>query len=236
MAEKALGRTVVIKGTVASLNEKAASKIGECISSLLVKKRRAVIAVPGGKSVAAIFRLLGKQDLNWQNVDIFLLDERLVPKDHPQSNYRLVHSILGSLAPEASIHKFCHCPDEPETDIRAYQAILSRCGGSFDLVLASSGEDGHIASLFPDHHALNETNNDFVLVNNSPKPPARRMSASAELIARAETGLLLFFGEAKRQALVHFFNSNLSFQQCPAKIISQLPTSYLLSDLEINSP
>lgn len=227
---------MIIQGTREQLAEKAAWFLYKAVQVFIKSKKQAVIAVPGGRSVAAIFSNLRKYKLPWGQVHVFLLDERLVPADHPDSNYRLVREHLGCEAVPEMIHQFRYDPVDPRKSVIAYSEELQRCGGVFDIVLASCGEDGHIASLFPNHHSVENQGDGFILMNDAPKPPQGRMSASYELIRRADTGVILFLGTSKRNPLQNFFNIHLSDVECPAKIMTKLNRYYVLTDQEVDTP
>lgn len=195
-----------------------------------------IVAVPGGRSVCGIFQELAKEDVDWDRVHLFMVDERLIPKDHPESNFRVVIESLGEIVPATSLHPFVYDAAADDCGVGEYGRQLALLGGRFDVVLVSSGEDGHIASIFPHSQAALARGNKFVLIEDSPKPPLRRMTATPELIAAAQVGVLLFFGTGKGQALKHFFNRKLSLSECPAKLISTLPQHYILTDLEVAIP
>jgi len=224
---------MILKGTRQELITKAAELIRDHIHSLLVEQERVVLAVPGGRNVAEIFRLLADFDIAWSRLDVFMLDERLVPLDHPESNFRQVLEILGGVLAEDQLHPFRFVPGEQQAGLAAYNDAFAAVGGKIDIVLASSGEDGHIASLFPNHPSIGELGQNFVLVKGAPKPPPERISASAQCIARAGVGLILFFGGEKRNALKSFLDPGATQDQCPAKIIAALPTHYVLTDQEV---
>ncbi|MEE4166154.1 MAG: 6-phosphogluconolactonase, partial [Desulfocapsaceae bacterium] len=148
----------------------------------------------------------------------------------------LIREHLGTKVPSGMLHRFTPVPDTHDHGIAAYNSELQRCGGRFDIVLASSGEDGHIASLFPGHPCLQDNTDGYVLVSNAPKPPPGRMSAGVQLIRGGDTGILLFFGSSKRAALHGFLDKQRPSSECPAKIMAALPTLYLLTDQEIDTP
>lgn len=226
---------MIIQGSRKQMAEKATTLLCEATLRLLRKKQNVAIAVPGGRSVVDIYKSFGDATLPWERINIFLLDERLVPADHPESNYRLVREHLGSKISPDIIHQFNYCVDNPAQSVTDYSRDLERCGGRFDIVLASSGEDGHIASLFPNHPSAGQDENGFFLIYDSPKPPSGRMSASYGLIRQADTGIVLFFGSGKGGALRNFFNRQLTYKECPARIMTELPHYYLLTDQEVET-
>lgn len=227
---------MIIQGTFEQLTEKAAAILAQAIRQCIAVKNEAILAVPGGRSVAAIFAKLRQQELPWEQLHIFLLDERLVPTDHEDSNYRLVKEQLGMVAPPGMLHPFQHYPEEPQRGVAEYNKKLKGLGGRFDIVLASSGEDGHIASLFPRHPSIGNPASSFIIVHDAPKPPAERMSASRKLIMQADTGVVLFLGSAKARALRNALDTHLSIVDCPAKIIMELQGYSLLTDQEVPNP
>ncbi len=227
---------MIIQGNRKLLAEKVAELLFTIINTCIKQKGRAVIAVPGGRSVSEIFKNLRMFELPWEQIHVFLLDERLVPSDHPESNYKLILEHLGSNVPHPTYHPFNFDPNDLEQSVQKYKEELDYLGGSFDLVLASSGEDGHIASLFPNHHSVENSSSGFLLIDDAPKPPAGRVSASYELIRRSDTGILLFIGHSKTNALQNFFNIYLSDVECPAKVMTKLNHLYVLTDLEVPTP
>jgi 6-phosphogluconolactonase len=227
---------MIIQGSREQLAEEAARIISKRIAELLKTQEHVVIAVPGGRSVSGVFENLCKQDIPWHKIRVFLLDERLVPLDDPQSNYRLVKKHLPVDLPEGVLYPFRFNPDNPEIAITDYEKKLQHSGGKFDIVLASSGEDGHIASIFPHHHSVERKNSGFILLADAPKPPPGRMSAAPDLIRKCDTGVLLILGDEKNSALKNLLNQHLSTLECPAKIMTQLPRFFILTDQEVDAP
>lgn len=227
---------MILRGTREQLDAKAAWILVETIQTLLEVKSEVIVAVPGGRSVFGVFRKLADHDVDWNRVHVFMVDERLLPVDHPESNFRLVAEALAPKVPATSLHPFVYDAAAPDDGVGAYGRELLHFGGSFDVVLVSSGEDGHIAAIFPNHQTIDAGGKRFIRLEDSPKPPLRRMTATPELIAASQTGLLLFFGNGKRLALKNFLNPQLTISECPAKLIRQLPQHYILTDLEVTVP
>jgi 6-phosphogluconolactonase len=227
---------MIIQGSREQLAEKTAYVLYKAIQVVLKKQDQVVVGVPGGRSIADILQHFRDFSLPWKRIQMFMLDERLVPLDHPDSNYKLVKWHMGSKIPEDMIHPFIYDPENPDLSLQNYSGELKRYGGHFDVVLASSGEDGHIASLFPNHHSVEKSKSGFFLMYDSPKPPPGRMSASFELIRQADSGIILFWGSEKKNALRNFFNIHLSHMECPAKIMTKLSQYYLLTDQEVETP
>lgn len=177
--------------------------------------RPRVFAVCGGRSVEGIFAALAaRTDLHWPSIHLFLVDERVVAADHPDSNQRQVQAALveplfqRAGLPAASLHGF-DLPQRPAmadaaAAAEACNGALLALGGRFDAVLLSAGEDGHVASLFPGHRSIDDPSAGYIAFDDSPKPPPGRISASRRLLMGARSAALVFAGEAKRAALSAF--------------------------------
>ncbi len=224
---------MIIKGNRAWLEKKAAGIIAETIKTLLVQRTMVVLGVVGGSSVANVFRHLRDEKIGWERVHLFLIDERLVPLDHPDANFGVVHPYFSDILPEENLHPFTFDRDDVAAGLEKYTRNLKTVGGRYDVILVSSGEDGHIAALFPEHFSIDVEEEYFLAMTDSPKPPQERMTASRKLLQRAATGILLVFGQAKTSALQNFLNEEIPLRSCPAKIICELPEYHILTDLEV---
>lgn len=168
------------------------------------------LALSGGSTPQRFYRLLSspawRGQIDWPRLHVFLADERFLPLDHPDSNFRMVRETLvdplEGLLPEANLHPM---PTEgtAEASAERYAAELRQFFGDapprFDLIVLGMGPDGHTASLFPGHSHPQDR---WVLpVHNSPKPPSDRLSLSLELINQARNALFLVTGADKAEAL-----------------------------------
>ncbi|MDA3813181.1 MAG: 6-phosphogluconolactonase [Candidatus Cloacimonetes bacterium] len=218
------------------LDDIAASLIEKEINRL--KKREITLAIPGGRSVAGIFHKLKNKSIDWQKVHIFMVDERIVPIDDPESNFHLATEIfLNNLVeskklPKKNIHPFIMDNSKEDHGVSCYEEDLLRISENFDIVLLSSGEDGHIGALFPDHHSIKNNSEFFLHIKDSPKPPSERITMSRQLLLRSGGVLLIFYGESKRDALNRFRDRSVKPDSCPCKYVNKIKHSYILSDLE----
>jgi 6-phosphogluconolactonase len=212
------------------LEKKGAGLLAAMIRTSLSETNRAIVGVPGGRSVGGVLRRLEQERLDWSRVQFFMVDERLVPISHPESNFGLVASALEPFVARHNLHPYRHNPGDQMAPLTAYGRQLHGFGGRFDAVLLSGGEDGHIASLFPEHATIYSDEALFLLTDSAPKPPPGRMSASKKLIGSSRAGVLLFFGSAKLNALRSFLDETVPLDRCPAKIVNNLPLRYVLTD------
>ena len=198
--------------------KQAADIILNNLDRIREEKGKATLAVPGGRSVSGIFTILAKEKFDWTNIHLFLIDERFDPN---QRNFAL----LDELKDKVTTHEFTG-------DIPTYETQLRNVGGSFDVILLSSGEDGHVGALFPHKKEIEDQSNYFLELNDSPKPPPHRMTSSPNLLKRSQIGIIVFFGEAKREALENYKNRNHREKECPAKLVQKIKEDFAFTDLK----
>ncbi|KAK6921889.1 Glucosamine/galactosamine-6-phosphate isomerase [Dillenia turbinata] len=189
------------------------------LSELSVKERGVfAIALSGGSLIGLLGKLCKapyNRTIDWAKWYIFWADERVVAKNHVDSNYKLakdgllskvpivpshVHSINDSVSAEAAA-------DDYEFDIRQMVRTrlisvsdISDCP-KFDLILLGMGSDGHIASLFPNHLVLDEKDQWVTYITDSPKPPPERITFTLPVINSASNVALVVTGGNKAEAV-----------------------------------
>ena len=186
--------------------------------------------------MSGIFKQLARMNIEWKKVHIFMVDERLVPIEHKDSNFRLAYDsflsklIMDGLLPGTNVHPFIYDETLAEKGTEDYQDELMSLGGKFNIVLLSSGEDGHIGALYPDHSSLKNDDEYFITMHDSPKPPKNRMTMSRKLFLRSDRVLILFLGKGKQEALDRFMDKSVKTKECPAKLAQLIQKSYMLTD------
>ena len=195
--------------TPAELIEGAAKWLVEHIEASEDQERYA-LALSGGSTPKPLFERLARPDLarriDWQRVHLFWGDERFVPQDHPDSNYRMAKLALIDHVPipPANVHAV-PTDGTPETAARRYAQTLRDYYGAerldvnrplFDLNLLGIGDDGHTASLFPGAPQLLEEKEWAVaVVGQKPEP---RITLTYPVLDSADAVVFLAQGEAKR--------------------------------------
>lgn len=222
--------------SVEHLNTVVAAHIENILVGLGHKQDKIIFGLCGGRSVGAIFELLGRNvNIPWGKVHFFMVDERLVPLDSDDSNYKLAADILINPLKEKGFITYANCHpfilDEKASDfgVQKYSNELASVGGKFDVVILSGGEDGHIGAIYPNHHSFEDESDLYIYMTDSPKPPPERMSASKSLILRTQTALLLVMGESKADLYKKLGDDSVEPKDCPAKLLTQLPSSYLIT-------
>ncbi|MEO5987760.1 MAG: 6-phosphogluconolactonase [Candidatus Eisenbacteria bacterium] len=180
------------------------------------------VAFPGGRTARALLeRLAGepfRTQIEWGRVMVLFADERAVPPDHAESNYRLVReALLDPLGAEAPLTRRM-AADSPDLGqaARDYALELER---PLDLVVLGVGEDGHIASLFPGSPLLLASEARVGAVFDSPKPPARRLTLLPRALAEALSVLVLATGAAKAGAVAAACAEEGDISTCPARLV-----------------
>ena len=185
-----------------------------------VKKRgRFSLALSGGKTPRALYENLAaryRDLIDWRETIVFWGDERFVPADHEESNYRMAAEALLSrvLIPKENVFPVQTTLPTAERAAEAYDRILRLHGVNegiprFDLLLLGLGADGHVASLFPGSPALHETGR-FAIPATAPEQFAvrERITVTFPVINSARRVVLLVTGEKKRDILERFFKRN----------------------------
>jgi 6-phosphogluconolactonase len=159
------------------------------------------IALSGGSTARACYEHLAETagtQIDWWKVDFYWGDERCVPLDHEDSNYKLARDALLDRVGAANATYPMRCDEGPDP----YQLRIGQLG-KFDLIHLGLGPDGHTASLFPQSTALDADPGRLVVMNEDPlgnnKRP--RMTLTFAGIARARLVLVTVTGEEKRDAL-----------------------------------
>lgn len=229
--------TIIKEKDQGRLLQRAAQHLCDRLRGLLAGREQVNMAVPGGRNVAKIFQAMQSERLDWQRVHFFIIDERLVPVDHPDSNFKLLQDNFivplaqtGRITP-GNAHPFILDPALPDRGAQNYERILADHGFRYDIILLSAGEDGHVGALYPDHHSFANQHHGFIVMDDSPKPPPERMTSSLSLMQTAEVALLLFVGEAKRGAFEKFLDEACPVAACPAKLVLAISDATVFTDL-----
>jgi 6-phosphogluconolactonase len=171
----------------------AATEIAEAI-----RKGARTLVVAGGTTPLRCYELLADMDVRWGRVTVLFGDERCVPPDHPDSNYRMVRETLLSRVAPAGVHRMAG-ELGPAAAARDYERIVGFLV-PLDVVLLGVGEDGHTASLFPGHPAL-KADGWTAYIRNAPKPPPQRVTLTLAALQGARRVIILATGAGKADAV-----------------------------------
>ena len=211
-----------------AFTEQAVAIFIELANKAIAERGLFSVALSGGSTPEPVYRALAHPEIiekvDWSHVQLFWGDERHVPPEHPNSNYRMVRETLLSSVPipEESIHRV---PAEMEVRMAAfsYEETLRQFFGDerskFDLVLLGMGADGHTASLFPHSAGLNETFRWFI-PNYAHSQDAWRLTLTKVAINAARTILVMVKGAAKADTLVEVLTGANEPDKYPIQLIS----------------
>jgi 6-phosphogluconolactonase len=171
--------------------------IQDTIQKTLLERGSCDVMLTGGRSAEQLYLAWAALPniQNLRDVRFYFGDERCVPPEHPDSNYGLVMRSLFNRGLPDRCAIFRMEADRAERDAAAV-AYEQQLANRLDVLLLSVGEDGHIASLFPNGDALYETRRRVVPVS-APKPPHDRLTVTPLVLAQAEHIFVLAIGAAK---------------------------------------
>lgn len=192
-----------------------------------------IVGICGGRSILPFLDSLLEEKNALEGSHFFLTDERLVSFDHLDSNYRFLKKNFFDKIYHSSIYPFYYNPSQSDSMLEEYQRSFEEEGGQFDLLILGVGEDGHIASLFP-NGSVNVEEEGFFYVKDSPKPPSQRITISSSMVQKSRQVVLLFIGESKREALSQFLDTSQTkdINTCPARVALQVKDLLVLTDIE----
>lgn len=177
--------------------EVAAAAAGEIAAAIQSGAARTLV-LAGGTTPARCYEVLTGLDVAWGRVTVLFGDERCVPPDHPDSNYRMARETLLDRAAPATVHRM---PAElgPDEGAALYAPVVAALA-PLDLVLLGIGEDGHTASLFPGHPAV-DAKGWAIGIKDSPKPPPERVTLTLSTLRGARSVIVLATGAGKADAV-----------------------------------
>ena len=211
------------------LSRLAATEFEQAARHAVQAHDRFTVSLSGGSTPRGLYSQLARdaQRLPWNKIYLFWGDERYVPPDDKDSNYRMARESLLSRAPIPPDHVFrmsaeesdaARVADQYEQTIRQFFSLKPGELPRFDLVLLGLGPDGHTASLFPDSPALGERSH-LVVANWVEKFGHYRLTLTAPVLNNAEEVMFLVSGAEKAAALQSVLYSDAPAEQFPAKLI-----------------
>lgn len=186
------------------------------------------LVLAGGSTPAVTYQLLAGSNTDFSKWLFFLGDERCLPPDNKDRNSVMIESTLIKQA-KIDPAQFFFIPAEKGAVAGANEYTNTIHENTpFDCVLLGLGEDGHTASLFPGHE--HPPNISVAPVNQAPKPPADRISLSAETLGNSNTVIFLVAGHGKHAAVANWKNG----VEIPASLIQANGRTLVLLDTAAN--
>jgi len=220
-----------ISPTRQHLGNAAADFVSQLSAEAIAGRGRFTVALSGG----SLPKLLGpalaagplRAQIDWPAWHVFFADERCVPLTDPASNYRLALEELFSHVDIPGEQIYAPDPSlTPGQAAEAYQQTLLRIfepdiGGlpRFDLILLGMGEDGHTASLFPNHPLLHETERWVAPIFDSPRPPPERITLTLPVINNARHVAFMAAGAGKADILPRVLETKAPPHTLPSQMV-----------------
>ena len=220
-----------------ALAHEAADRWISLVEQAVRQSERHLVALSGGRIAKKFFQasvlVARRRTVDLAPVHFYWADERCVPPDHPESNFGVANRLL--LEPlgiaTSHIHRLNGEADASSsvsaanTDLRGIASVSESGVPVLDLILLGMGEDGHVASLFPQTAEAEAAAADTYLAVVAPKPPPRRVTLGYRVLAAAKAVWVLISGAGKEMALRE---SLLAGGQTPLGRVLELRSSTLM--------
>jgi 6-phosphogluconolactonase len=186
-------RTLEVLPDAAAVARRGADEVAAAASVAIAARGRFTFAVSGGHTPWAMFRALANEDLPWQAIGIWQVDERVAPDGDPDRN---LTSLAQALPEPVELHPMPVTEDDLDAAAGRYAASLP---SAFDLVHLGMGDDGHTASLVPGDPVVDVVDRDVALTLEY--RGRRRMTLTYPVLGRCRRVLWLVAGEDKAEML-----------------------------------
>ena len=222
----------VVEQDATALARRTAQHFVEVAEQAVARQGRARIAVSGGSTPKAAFQLLADpaqpwlKRMPWDKLDLYWVDERTVPPDDTESNYRMTREALLDRVPlkPEQVHRM-EGELEPEVAAARYESLLRnnfRLEGAetprFDLIALGMGDDGHTASIFPHTEAIH-TLGRLVTANQVPQKDTWRITLTWPVINQGSSVFFLIGGKNKAELVKEVFTGPRDPERLPSQLI-----------------
>jgi 6-phosphogluconolactonase len=220
-------RSVTVLPDPDALADRAADHFIELAVAAIAARDSAAVALAGGSTPRAMNARLAapprRDQLDWTKVRFFFGDERCVPPDHADSNYRMTRETLFAPLgiPDSNVARI-RGEDAPQAAASAYDALLESALGAppiFDIVYLGMGPDGHTASLFPGTIATLASRR-YAVANFVPKFNSFRITLTPQVLNAARHVTITAAGAEKADALAAVLNGPRDPDRYPAQLVA----------------
>lgn len=186
------------------------------------------VVITGGTTAQAVYRKLVEEGTDWSGVHVLFSDERAVPPGHAASNYRMATETLLASARPRNVHRM-RGEDPPEEAARLYASeIAPFVAEGIDLAVLGMGADCHVCALFPGSPAL-QTSTDMCAAVDRPDG-MKGITLTPIALRACKQVLVIATGEAKADAVRRAVKGEEDPKDCPARVLADLNTTFLLDD------
>ena len=215
-------RKILIRDSLDELSETAAELFTTIANDAIADDDSFSVGLAGGSTPRALYSLLAsdrcRNEIDWSKARFFFSDERNVPQDSPDSNFRMANETLLQwvAVPSTNVHRW-QTELGPVESATKYQKELET-NGPLDLVLLGLGADAHTASLFPRTGALAERQK-LAVANWVEKMGEHRLTMTFEAINRSSNVIFLVAGEGKADAVAAVLEGEFRPDDLPAQLV-----------------
>lgn len=230
--------TIQVLPTPTDVARNAAERIVASARQAIALSGSFSIALSGGSTPKALYQLLASDEFRdqiaWGDVEIFFGDERCVPPEHKDSNFRMAREELLSKVsiPATSIHRMRGEIPAEEAALEYERLLRERFQGDegLDLILLGMGDDGHTASIFPSTPATRETSRSVLgyFAENSSTGKSWRITLTAPFINRSHEVMFLICGASKAARLTEVLEGPRDPERLPSQLIDPKSGKLLL--------
>jgi 6-phosphogluconolactonase len=185
------------------------------------------MAIPGGSAAELLLPGLVGSAIDWNRLSVFWVDERMVPPEDAESNFRVARTVWLDKVPlpPMRVHRMRGEDSDPAHAAADYAKLLP---AHLDFVLLGVGADGHVASLFPGHPLLRAWDRDVATLDDAPKPPARRMTLTLKTLTAARRIVVFATGSTKSAAIADAVRNEDSELPIALATLGNGPVAFLL--------
>jgi 6-phosphogluconolactonase len=222
---------IIILDDREALNHEAATRFVALARRAIEDRGRFMVALSGGSTPKALFELLAtdewRDQVDWSRTHLFWGDERHVPQDHADSNYRMTREALLSKVeiPAENIHRVETEAGAPDEVAAAYERTLREAFGlgadgvpRFDLIHLGLGDDGHTASMFPGTNAMHE-NERLVVAVWVEKFKSNRITTTPVVLNNAAEVQFLISGASKKDVVPQVIRGAYEPDRLPSQTV-----------------
>ncbi|MGA7303863.1 MAG: 6-phosphogluconolactonase [Rhodothermales bacterium] len=204
----------------------AAEAVATVIATAIEDRGQCLIALSGGNTPRGAYRKLGDllttRMVDLSRVHLIFVDERMVPPDDPESNYRMVRrELISRVSPQIHVYRIrgeieaLEAARDYETEL---EPVMKGFEGRCDLIVLGVGEDGHTASLFPGTDVVRERRSKVRAVF-VPRLASWRVTLTLPVITSARTVLFLVSGQRKAAIIGNIFAGDVPREDLPASLV-----------------
>ena len=202
----------------------AAERVVEVAAAAIARSSRFNLCLAGGRTPEELYRTLAREPIrgrvDWSNVHIYFGDERAVPPNEAESNFRMAGEVLVEVVeiPPSAVHRMHGEMPDLAAAVAEYESHLI---SPMDLVVLGMGEDGHTASIFPGSPLVGERDRRVAYVEDAPKPPPRRLTVTPRVFDEARDLFMLVTGGAKADVVARVLEEDGSASELPARLVRE---------------